>query len=383
MKQYPGNSLATPVIMQILPSLRSGGVERGTVDMANALVEHGYDALVVSNGGAMVGQLTQSGAEHVKLPVHRKTPWGMYNNIGRLIQTIRQYKVDIIHARSRAPAWPAYIASKRLGVPFVTTFHGTYGLSGAGKKWYNSVMTKGDRVIAVSQFIAEHIKQHYEIDEGKLRVIPRGIDMRYFNPAVVGRVRMMNLLTQLQLPEDLPIILLPGRITAWKGQRLLVEALSRISHKEYCCLLVGEDVRKGKYRRELQQDIIDKGLQSHVRIIPQQSDMPALYMLSDIVISASTEPEAFGRVAVEGQAMGRSVIATSHGGACETIIDGKTGWLTSPEDPDELASKIEMLLNMAQDKREEYANHAREHVRAHFSLEKMCQSTLNIYKELL
>ncbi|MDE3015822.1 MAG: glycosyltransferase, partial [Pseudomonadota bacterium] len=200
-----------PVILQVLPSLHSGGVERGTIEVARAIVMAGGKAVVVSSGGPMASQLAACGATHVTLPLDKKSPLAIWLNAGRLARLIRQHQVDIVHARSRAPAWSAWRAARRTGCHFVTTFHGTYGLKGVGKRWYNSIMTRGERVIAISQFIAEHIRAHYDIDPERLRVIHRGIDLRLFNPFGHSPQRMIELAKSWRLPDELPLILFPGR----------------------------------------------------------------------------------------------------------------------------------------------------------------------------
>lgn len=370
-------------ILQLLPALRSGGVERGTVDIAKAQTQAGYRALVASNGGPMVSQIISGGGEHITLPLHKKSLLAFHFNNRKLAKLIRNENIDLVHARSRAPAWSSIKAAKQCNIPFITTFHGTYGLTGWGKKKYNAIMTAGERTIAVSHFIADHIKQHYATNEDNIRIVHRGIDTNYFNPGNISTSRILETVSKLRLPDGVPIILLPGRITEWKGQLFLVEALKALDHRDFYCLMVGDDMRKGRYRQKLNQAIQNANLAANIRILPPMNDMAALYMMSDIVISASLKPEAFGRIAPEAQAMGRMTIATNHGGACETVINEKTGWLVEPGNSEQLADTIEHLLNLSQKKRQEYAKRARDHVVNEFSLDRMCEKTLAVYQEVL
>ena len=312
-------------VMQVLPSLVSGGVETGTIDIARALVKAGHRALVVSAGGAMVPRLDEVGAKHITLPVHSKNPFVIWQNARTLKQLIREESIDILHARSRAPAWSCYWATKSTKASFVTTFHGTYGHHGRLKRWYNSIMLRSDMTIAVSNFIAEHIKSTYSHllkkfkQENTIKVIHRGIDIRKYDPETVSAERTHQLRKHWDVPEDNLIIMLPGRLTRWKGQTILIEALANIQQDNLICLLVGDNKGKDRYVSELENLILSHKLHNTVKLVGGCTDMPAAYSLADIVVSASTEPEAFGRVACEAQAMECLVIATKHGGSLETI----------------------------------------------------------------
>lgn len=373
-----------PVILQILPRLVTGGVERGTIDVALALEQAGWLPLVASHGGPMAHELERAGIEHITLPLQSKNPVVIGRNIGRLERLIAERGVDLVHARSRAPAWSAYVAADRAGVPFVTTFHGTYNLGPfAMKRAYNAVMTRGDRVIAISRFIAEHIVANYGLPPEHIRIIPRGIDLSRFDPATVHPNRMISLAQQWRLPDGMPVIMLPGRLTRWKGQTVLIEALKRLGRRDVRCLLVGSDQGRVKYRSELNTLVRQSGLTDVVHVVEHCRDMSAAYMLTDVVVSASTDPEAFGRVAVEAQAMGRPVVASRHGGACETVLEGETGWLVPPNDPDALAAAINTVLAIGPAERAALARRQIEHVRANFSKERMCAATLAVYTELL
>jgi len=372
-----------PTVMQILPALITGGVERGTLDIAGAIVDAGWRAIVVSSGGPMIHELSRLGGEHIELPVDSKNPFVMWKNIKRLIELVKVEDVDIIHARSRAPAWSAWLAAKRTGTPFVTTFHGTYGQTNPAKHYYNSVMTKGDAVIAISGFIAGHIRQVYGVPIAKISVIPRGIDLTKFNITTVSKERIVNQAIKWRLPDGVPVIMLPGRLTRWKGQKILIEAIKEIKHKNFQCLIVGSDQGREKYRRELENEIKYNGLAEVIHLIDNCDDMPAAYMLTDIVISASTEPEAFGRVIVEAQALGRLVIAADHGGARETVIDGKTGWLVPPGDSRALSEIIMKVLSQTSEERQIFSERAIQHTQKSYSKEKMSDKTIQVYKSLL
>lgn len=370
-------------VLQVLPALETGGVERGAVDIAAAVAAAGWRALVASSGGAMVRELVRAGAEHVTLPLARKSPFALRANVAPLAALIESEGVDIVHARSRAPAWSAYEAARRTGRPFVTTFHGTYNFGNALKRWYNGVMARGDRVIAISDFIADHIRRNYGVGDERLRVVPRGIDLEVFDPARVNSERIVQLAGKWRLPDGVPVVMLPGRLTRWKGQAALIDALTVLGRRDVCCLLVGDDQGRRGYRKELEQRIRTRGLDGVVHIVGHCDDMAAAYMLADAVVSASLDPEAFGRVAVEAQAMGRPTIVTDHGAARETVLAGETGWLTPPGNAGALARALEEALALDADARETLAARAMPRVRAKFSKQAMCDRTLAIYRELL
>lgn len=373
-----------PVVLQVLPALVTGGVERGTVEVAQALVEAGWKAVVASTGGPMVRELTRCGAIHVELPMASKKPWVMRQNVRRLEAVIREHGVDIVHARSRAPAWSAMSAAHRTGAHFVTTFHGTYNLGWFGLKHiYNSVMTRGERMIAISEFIAEHARRIYGTRPEKIRVIYRGVDLKKFDPVRVSPERIIQLAQRWRLPDGYPVIMLPGRLTRWKGQEVLIRALAELGRHDVRCLLVGSDQGRTGYRQELVDLIRSLGLTDVVHIVDECNDMPAAYMLTDVAVSASTDPEAFGRVVVEAQAMGRPVIASDHGAPRETILLGRTGWLAAPGDSHSLAQALDRFLALSAEERDRMAELAQSFVRANFTKEAMCASTLDVYGELL
>jgi glycosyltransferase involved in cell wall biosynthesis len=372
-----------PTVLQVLPSLEAGGVERGTIDVAAALIAAGWQAVVASAGGPMEHELERVGARHVTLPLARKNPIAVRANIDRLAMLIEIAGVDIVHARSRAPAWSALHAARRTGRPFVTTFHSPYGINNRVKRWYNSVMTRGDRVIAISHFIGDHVRENYRVEGKSLRIVPRGIDLAVFDPEQVSAGRLVQLAEAWRLPDGMPVIMMPGRLTRWKGHTVLIEALALLGRKDVRCLLVGADQGRRDYRLELERLSKARGLEGVVHITDHCRDMPAAYMLADVVVSASLDPEGFGRVVVEAQAMGRPTIATDHGATRETIIPGVTGWLTPPNDAQALADALKRALTLDAAARGALAAQAIPRVRAAFSKQTMCDRTLAIYRELL
>lgn len=371
-----------PVILQVLPALDTGGVERGTVDMAAAQVAAGYHALVASEGGMLEHDLSRVGARHITLPLASKNPWRIWKNAERLAELIRTEGVDLIHARSRAPAWSAYIAAQRAGIPFVTTFHGTYNFKTPLKKAYNAVMVKSDRVIAISNHIRDHIIAHYDVDPAKITVIHRGTDIDLFDPQAVPASRIIQLSTDWRLPDGVPVVMLSGRLTRWKGQTLLLEAIARLDRKVRC-ILVGSDQGRNAYREEVLALAKKLGIDDNVHVVGNCRDMPAAYKLADVVVSASTDPEAFGRVAVEGQAMGRPVVAPAHGGALEQVEHGVTGWLFKPGDADDLAHQLTAALSLTPEERTAFHERAIANARTRFSKAQMAEKTLRLYAEML
>ncbi len=384
----PRGEDGNPLILQVLPALETGGVERTTVDIAQALGRVGWRSLVVSEGGRMVHELDRAGAEHIEMPVATKNPLYVHRNAADLAALIFDRGVDLVHARSRAPAWSALLAARRMNVPLVTTFHGTYGLKGPFKRMYNSVMTRGVRVIANSEFIAEQIRNVYGVgigdDADRLVTIPRGIETtRIFNPGAVSAERIIQLSRQWRLNDGQPVVMLPGRLTRWKGQTVLIDALAQLARHDIQCVMVGDDQGRSRYRRELEQMVRHKNLESVVRFVGDCKDMAAAYMLADVVVSASTDPEAFGRIAVEAQAMGRPVIATDHGGARETVLPGETGWLVPPGDALALTESLRRALALDEDARAVMAAAGRAQVMKRFTVEQMGERTLAVYSELL
>ena len=394
-----GRQGGMPRVLQVLPSLEigGGGVERATLDIAEALVEAGSQAVVASAGGRHVPTLERRGAIHITLPLASKNPLVIRSNIARLGRLIAEYGIELVHARSRAPAWSALFAARRAGVPLVTTFHGTYnfgrGPAGLLKKRYNSVMVRGDRVIANSSFTADHIRANYDVPEERLRVVPRGIDVDVFDPAMVSASRIIDLARRWQLPDGKTIVMLPGRLTRWKGHSLLIDALAELKAAraardpgapfDVLALLVGSDQGRTAYRSELESAIAARGLAGQVQILGHCDDMSAAYMMADVVVSASTDPEAFGRIVAEAQSMGRPVVVADHGGAAEQVLTGQTGWLFAPGNAGSLARALDQALSIAPEQRAAISAASQAHVRRHYTRRGMCEATLAIYAELV
>jgi len=370
-----------PAVLQVLPRLVTGGVERGTVEVAAALVAGGWKSVVASEGGPMVREIERAGALHVELPLASKNPVTLRRNVDRLAQLIRRERIDIIHARSRAPAWSALGAARRTGCHFVTTFHNAYGDETWLKRRYNAVMAEGERVIAISRFVAEHAMRVYGVPPDKLRIIERGVDFRSFDPERVSPERVIRLAREWQLADGVQVVMLPGRLTRWKGQLVLVDAVARLARRDLRCLLVGTG--EGRYRHQLIETIARKGLGGLFQVVEDCRDIAAAYMLADVVVSASTRPEGFGRIIAEAQAMGRPIVATDHGGAREIVRDGETGWLVPPEDPAALAQAIAGALALTPAERMALSQRAIAHMRAHFTTQAMTDRTLAVYEEVL
>jgi len=377
------NKVSMGVVLQVLPHMAAGGLVRGAIDVAGAQVKAGWTALVASEGGHGVRELERLGARHFVLPLASKNPMVMFRNVWRLRRLIREYKIDVLHARSRAPAWSALVAARHSNIPLITTFHGTYGHSSRLKRRYNKVMALGDGVISISQHIADHIREVYGVTDDRVRVIYRGIDIDLFDPLQVSAERVVHLANEWRLADPIPVIMMPGRLTRWKGQKVLIEALAHLGRRDIRCLIVGDDQGRDRYRQELEALIKRRNLTDIVYFPGHCRDMPAAYMLSDVVVSASTEPEAFGRVVVEAQAMGRPVVASDHGASRETIVPGKTGWTFRPGDPMDLADVLQRSLALTSGERKRLANDAISHVRHRFTLESMCNRTMTTYREVL
>ncbi|RAI59813.1 glycosyltransferase family 4 protein [Roseicella frigidaeris] len=369
---------AAPTVLQVLPALESGGVERGTLEIADAVIRAGGRALVASAGGRLVAPLERLGARHVTLPLRTKNPVGILRNAGHLAALARAEGVAIIHARSRAPAWSALLAARRSGAHFVTTYHGTYNEGVPGKRLYNSVMARGERVIAISRFIAEHIRRVHGTDPARIRIIPRGVDPALFDPDGVAPARIAALRGAWGVPPDRPVILLPGRLARWKGQAVLVEAMAAVPAA--VALLVGGG--GPSLRAELAARIAALGLQGRVILAGHADDMPAALLLGDIVLHASTDPEAFGRTVIEAQAMARPVIAADLGGPRETVEEGVTGWRVPPGDPAALAAAIRRVLALPPAERAAIGARARARVLAGNTTAAMQAATLAVYREL-
>jgi len=375
-------------LLQVTPELETGGAEQTTLDVAAAVVRAGGRSIVASRGGRMAVQLSASGAALVEMPVHSKNPLTMLANAVRLAGLIDREKVSLVHVRSRAPAFSALIAAQAMRVPFLATYHGVYGGGGALKRWYNAIMTRGDLVIANSDFTRERVIAEHKIDPDRVIAIARGVDLMRFDADRVSADRVAALRTQWGIAADdsRVKILLAGRLTRWKGQRLLVDAAARLKaegREDFRVLLVGDDQGRRGYREELEAAIAQAGLGDAVRLVGHCDDMPAAYLVADIVCAPSLQPEPFGRTAVEPQAMGRPVLAADHGAARETVIPGQTGWLVAPGDVTAWAQALAEAIDAGPKRRAAIGRAGAARARKLYSVEAMCDATLAVYARLV
>lgn len=385
--------LSGRTVLQIIPGLDAGGAERTTVDIAEGLAQVGARPLVASDGGRLVGELQAKGGIWIPFPAATKNPLSMAMNIGKLVQIIRQEKVDLIHARSRAPAWVALAAARVAKIGFVTTYHGAYSGLSAPKQLYNSVMTRGDVVIANSHFTAERIQTQFRIDPTRLRVIHRGTNFEAFAPEMVAAERVEKIRRGWMLSPEERIVLLAARLTPWKGQKVLIRAAHLLRERGYRSLvfvLAGDPQGREGYVGEIDTMIAELGLGSIVRRVGHVTDMPAALAASALVAVPSTEPEAFGRVAVEAQAMGVPVVVSNLGAVPETVLappqvrpDQRTGWRVPPDSPEDLADAIAEAIDLMPSAFSAMAERARQHVTRAFALERMVGETLDCYAALL
>lgn len=371
-------------ILQVVPALISGGVERGTLEIAKKVIESGDNSIVISAGGSLVAPLIGHGSVHITMNVASKNPITILVNAKRIADVIRNYNVDIVHARSRAPAWSCYIASKLTSICLITTFHGIYNFSGYLKKLYNSVMTEGHSVIAVSNFVKQHMVKNYKIDEKKVKVIHRGVNHDDFSKKKLSADLITDFKQKYKVLPNSPVLLLPSRMTRWKGHMVLVDALAKIKHLNFYCIMAGDLSKHPSYVMRIRDKIRKYKMQDRVQLFGNEPDIVGLYGISDIVLSTSIEPEAFGRTIIEAQSMEKLVIATNVGGASETIRDGVTGFHVTPNNSDELAEKIEYVLSiLGSQEAKKITTTARKDVRTKFSLNLMLEKTLAIYNKMI
>ena len=373
-----------PVVLQIVPELETGGVETGVIEMARAMQEKGIKNFVASKGGRMVHELEKLKVPHFTLDLKTKNPFKLCRNAKVLEKIIKDYGINIVHARSRAPAWSAYWAAKNAGVHFMTTFHGTYGLGPWGiKKFYNRVMTYGERVIVISNHIRRHVIENYKVNPDKLRLIFRCADIEKFSPDKVSPERMIAKIKEYNVADDKPVILLPGRITHWKGAHILIEALSLMKNQNFYCIITGDAQNRTAYLESLRELAKKLSLQDRIGFYGRYNDAPALLMISTIVLNTSIEPEAFGRTTVEGLAMGKITIASNIGGSLDIIDDGVNGKLYQYDNPQELAEALDWALNLSAPEKAKISKAAIKKVRDNFTKQIMCDKTLDVYHELI
>ncbi|MDA8612342.1 glycosyltransferase family 4 protein [Candidatus Pelagibacter bacterium] len=377
-------------VLQVIPKLGYGGAETGCYDIAHYLPENGCGSFIVTSGGELLKFIDKKKVKIIKLPVHSKNPLIIFINFLALVAIILVKNISIVHARSRAPAWSCLLAAKITGRKFVTTFHGTYNFNNKIKKFYNSVMVRSDLIIAGSNFIFSHIKDNYTKylnSKKKLLVIFRGINVDYFDPTTKLDSDEKKLLKKWQIEKDKKIILLPGRLTGWKGQEVFIEAINLVNielgYEAFYAVILGSDQGRDLYKKKLIRITEQHRLNNQVKFIDHCNDMALAYKVSDIVISASIEPEAFGRVAVEAQSMEKPIIASDIGGSNETIIDEKTGFLFDSSNAKSLSEKILKVLSMDETLLQSIGKEGRKNIIQKFNVEKMCFSTYSEYKRIL
>jgi len=374
-----------PNVLQVIPTLNISGAEQGCFDVANFLIKNKLKSHIATSAGYRIEQLENSGTLINKIPVHSKNPFIILINVFRLLKVIKKNEINIIHARSRAPAWSCYLAAKLANIKFITTFHGTYNFSNSIKKFYNSIMISSDYIIAVSNFIYDEIKTKYSYTQENISVISRGIDINYFNPSYIDHNLLKQKLDKYLLRKNSIKIVLPGRVSSWKGHAIAIEAMSYLKEKiskDFELVCVGP-FNNNKLRENLLNKIKEFQLEDNIKFVGSSKEMNLIYSMADIVLSCATDPEAFGRIPVEAQSMGKIVIASNHGGHKETICEGVSGFLYAPNKSQDLAGAILKALSSEQYLDKSYQLKRRNLIIKNYTVEKMCQQTLKVYKEVL
>jgi len=377
-------------VLQVIPKLGYGGAETGCYDIAHYLSENNCKSFIVTSGGELIKFIDKKKVKLIRLPVNSKNPLLVFFNAILLVGIILFYNISIVHARSRAPAWSCLLATKLTKRKFVTTFHGTYSFSGKFKKFYNSVMVRSDLIIAGSNFIFSHIKENYSKFfklKKKFLVIFRGINVDYFDASSKLESEEKKLLEKWEINKEKKIILMPGRLTSWKGQELFIEAINltkiELGYEAFHVVILGSDQGRNLYKKKLIRLIEQYRLTNQIKFIEHCDDMALAYKVSDIIVSASIEPEAFGRVSVEAQSMEKIIIASNIGGSNETIINEKTGFLFESGDANSLSKKIIQAITMDEASPKLIGKEGRKNIIKKFNVEKMCFSTYSEYKRLL
>ena len=383
-----------PTIAQIVPNLESGGAERTVLEISESLVMVGARAITISTGGRLVPALKDLGGVFIPKPVATKNPFSILSNAFQLARLIRSEKIDLVHARSRAPAWSAYIATKLTSTPFLTTYHSNYTENSALKKWYNSVMVRGQKVIANSEFIAALIRERYDLADHRIATIPRGIDPDIFSPSSISLQQQQELRRQWNIPEHKKIILHAARLSPRKGQTFSIAAIAELrkhlSIEDYVLVLAGDPQGRDHYVEQLQNQIHQLELEDCVRLVGHCDDMKTAFSLAHLAIVSTIVPEAFGRAAVEAQALQCPVVVTDSGAATETVVTRSdagearfTGWRVAAESSQALAEAMFEALSLSDDERAKIGRRAREHVIQNFNLKTMKHKTLEVYDEIL
>ena len=376
-------------ILQIIPNMEIGGAERTVLEITSFLKDTEFSSLVLTSGGKLIGELEKENIEVIKLKIDKKNPYSIIKNFFLFIKIFREKKIDLIHDRSRAPAWSAIFAAKKIGIPVLTTWHGHVSNSSFIKKIYNSIMLKGDAVIANSAYTAERISKIYKIDLNKIDIISRGVNVESFERSKFSNTEIRNMRKMWSVDDNKIIILFPARLTRWKGHLVTIEAINLLKKEKFfdhvIFLFAGEKAGAENYIKKLNSIITKFKLQENIKLVERIENMPLAYLASDIVLSPSIEPEPFGRIPIEAQAAGKTIIASDHGAVKDTIKNGNnfTGFKVKPNDPQALSIAIKQSITM--DKKDLTKMHERaiSNVKNNFSLENMCKKTLEVYKRLL
>ena len=369
-------------IAQILPALNTGGVERGVIEISKALIDNNFKSIVISSGGHMEAQLRRTGGTHYKLDVNSKNPFRWHKIRKELKIILKNENVDLLHLCSRAPAWIAFPLGKTLKIPVITSIHMRFRKTNFFKKIYNSILIKGDLVIAISKHIEICIKNTFPKVSHKIKVVHRGVDLKLFDSLNINPARIIAQAKLIGLKDNVPVIIMASRPALWKGYSILIKALSKVN-KNFQCILIGAADGDKKFKDLLINKIIKYNLETKVKLVQSSKDIQAAMILADLIVMPSISPEPFGRIIVEAQALGKVPIAFDHGGASETIIDGKTGFLAKALSAESLAEKILLALSMKSAKRESMGNYSKKFVSKNFSHNKMCKLTLSIYKQCI
>ena len=376
-------------VLQVIPKLGYGGAETGCYDLAHYLHENNCTSFIATSGGNLIKFIDKKKVKLFRLPVHSKNPLIIIFNTFALVFIILVNGISIVHARSRAPAWSCFLATKITRKKFVTTFHGTYNFNNSIKKFYNSIMVRSNLIIAGSNFIFSHINKNYSRYLGakkKLLVIFRGINVDYFDPSTTTETQEKQLLIDWQIDKSKKIILLPGRLTSWKGQESFIEALSLVNkelgYDSFYGVILGSDQGRNVYKKKIIRLVEQHRLTNQLKFIEHCKNMPVAYKISDLIVSASIEPESFGRVAVEAQSMKKPILASDIGGSNETVENGKTGFLFEAGNPVSLSNKILEILKLDESTLKSMGNEGRKNIIKKFNVEKMCFSTYSEYKKL-
>lgn len=376
-------------ILQIIPNMEIGGAERTVLEITSFLKDKEFSSLVLTSGGKLIGELEKENIEVIKLKIDKKNPYSIIKNFFLFIKIFREKKIDLVHVRSRAPAWSAIFAAKKIGIPVLTTWHGHVSNSSFIKKIYNSIMLKGDAVIANSAYTAERISKIYNIDLNKIDIISRGVNIESFEGSKFSNTEINNIKKMWSVDDNKIIILFPARLTRWKGHLVTIEAINLLKKEKFfdqvIFLFAGEKAGAENYIKKLNSIITKFKLQENIKLVERIENMPLAYHASDVVLSPSIEPEPFGRIPIEAQAAGKTIIASDHGAVKDTIKNGNnfTGFKVKPNDPQALSIAIKQSIIM--DKKDLTKMHERaiSNVKNNFSLENMCKKTLEVYKRLL